>query len=63
MTIQDNMTKIKPLKQAHTSNSKIGSGDYYGVGVRNPVGRVRENSMTFSSPSPVKMNKPPKSLA
>lgn len=55
--------KVKALKQSHTSNSKIGSGDYYGVGIKNPIGRVRENSMTYGSPSPTKMKKPPKSLA
>lgn len=57
------MMKVKALKKAHTSDSKIGSGDYYGVGVKNPIGRVRENSMTYGSPSPAKMKKPPKSLA
>ena len=36
------MKPPKPLKNAHTSNSKKGMGDSYGSGVRNPVGKVKE---------------------
>lgn len=53
----------KPLKNAHTSDSKIGMGDYYGRGIKNKMGRVREDTMGMNSISPTKMKKPPKSLA
>lgn len=33
---------LKGLKQAHTSNSQIGMGDYYGSGIKNPIGKSRE---------------------
>lgn len=55
-------TKIKGLKQAHTSNSKIGMGDYTGTGVRNPIGR----SLDIMGQKIIKqksLKKAPKSLA
>ncbi len=56
------MKKTKALKNAHTSNSKIGVGDYYGTGIRNPIGRMVDN-YTDSPKSVQKKGKPPKSLA
>ena len=56
------MKKVKSNQSAHTSNSKMGMGDYYGTGVKQKVGRIVSN---FDS-APVsnkKMGKPPKSLA
>lgn len=56
------MKKIKANKTAHTSNSKLGMGDFYGSGIKNPIGRVREEMMI----NPMKsksLGKPPKSLA
>ncbi len=53
---------IKPIKQAHTPKSQIGMGDYYGTGVKNKVGRVREIIGTDKI-SNKKLGKPPKSLA
>jgi hypothetical protein len=42
--------------------SEQGSGDYYGTGIRNPMGRVR--SSYFDMPLSKKaLKKPPKSLA
>jgi len=57
------MKKVKTVTNAHTSKSKIGMGDNYGSGVRNPVGRMRESSMGDNYLSPKKLGKPPKSLA
>lgn len=34
-----NVKPIKAPKSAHTSNSKKGVGDFYGTGVKNPVGK------------------------
>lgn len=50
------------VKQAHTSSAKVGMGDYYGSGIKNPMGRVRE----VMGVKPMKMKslkRPPKSLA
>ena len=56
------MKPAKGLKNAHTSNAKIGMGDFYGSGVKQKVGRMRED-MLNTSVSRKKMGKPPKSLA
>ncbi len=56
------MKKVKTLKTAHTSNSKKGMGDYYGSGIKNPMGKMRDDYII----KPVvgkKMKTPPKSLA
>lgn len=47
-------------KQAHTSQSKMGMGDYYGTGITAKIGRERDNSLI---PSPKRLKTPPKSLA
>lgn len=31
---------VKSLKEWHTSNSPKGMGDYYGAGIKNPVGKM-----------------------
>jgi hypothetical protein len=55
-------SSIKGLpKQAHTSNSKVGTGDYYGTGIKNPIGKSIVN---MAMPSSLKTKgKPPRSLA
>ena len=55
-------TDIKPLKVAHTNSSPRGMGDYYGSGVKNKVGKIREVS-GIVQPSKSNIGKPPKSLA
>lgn len=60
------MKKLKPLKrtgEAHISKSKFGSGDYYGVGVKQPVGKSRVDMLSFSKVTDKKIKTPPKSLA
>jgi len=57
------MKKSKGLKTAHTSNSQIGSGDFYGTGIKQKVGRVREDYINMPSKKPNTIKKPPKSLA
>lgn len=57
------MKKVKTPMNAHTSKSQRGMGDNYGSGVRNPVGRMREDSMGYNALSPKKLGKAPKSLA
>lgn len=56
------MKNSKVNKTAHTSNSKIGMGDYYGVGVKNPVAKIVVDQINEVVPKS-KMKKPPKSLA
>lgn len=56
------MKKPKGLKQAHTANTKYGMGDYYGTGIKAPLGKMREG-MGMRAISPKKLKKPPKSLA
>lgn len=56
------MKKPKALKNAHTSNSKIGMGDNYGSGIKNKMGRSRD-VMGMKPLSQKKLGKPPKSLA
>ena len=49
-------------KTAHTSNTKKGMGDYYGTGVKAPVGRMRDG-MGMIPVTKKGLGKPPKSLA
>lgn len=56
------MKKGKP-KMAHTPSSPKGSGDYYGRGIKQPVGRLRESFVMEANQSSKKYGKPPKSLA
>lgn len=39
-----NVKAIKAPKSAHTPNSKKGMGDFYGTGVKNPVGKQGSGS-------------------
>lgn len=57
------MKQPKVKKEWHTPNSPKGMGDYRGTAIKNPIGKIRESQMDFSSPSPKKMKTPPKSLA
>ena len=55
-------TKGKSITPFHTAKTKIGSGDYYGEGVKNPVGKIREQ-VGMPKLSNKKLGKAPKSLA
>ncbi len=57
------MSKSKKYKQAHTDNTKFGMGDYYGQGIRNPIGKVRAGTVGMEPISKKKLGKPPRSLA
>lgn len=56
------MKSLKSLKTAHTSNSKKGMGDYYGQGIKQPLGKMVEG-MGMKNITPKKLKKPPKQLA
>ena len=53
---------LKAARNAHTANTKHGMGDYYGTGIKNPVGKIR-SVMGFAQSTPKSLKKPPKSLA
>ena len=56
------LSDVKPVKQAHTSRSKVASGDNYGTGTKNPMGRMVEGIGMYQI-SKTKIKKPPRSLA
>lgn len=57
------MKKSKVNRQNHVPNTKLGSGDYYGTGIRNPMGSMRDSYMDIPSMTSKTKGKPPKSLA
>ena len=52
---------VKSIKQHNTPNSKTGSGDYYGTGVRQKVGKQLDSFVNI--PYGKKTKTPPKSMA
>lgn len=67
------MTKIKrpkvpapwdfnPSDADQRADPSAGAGNYWGVGIKQPLGRVIDGD-TSSNPPPKKLTKPPKSLA
>lgn len=56
------MKRSKASKQAHTSDSKIGMGDFYGQAVKQPIGIMKRDYLNGSLPNPKKA-KAPKALA
>lgn len=57
------MKKSRTNKEWHTPNTKYGMGDYYGTGIKQKVGRIREDYMAFNDMPSKKLKRPPKSLA
>lgn len=57
------MKKSTTTKQWHTSDSKTGSGDFYGQAIKQKVGRIRQDYMGDNILTNKKYGKPPKSLA
>lgn len=57
------MKKIENNTEAHVDHTRYGMGDYYGTGIKQKVGTIRQEYMGLSSPNPKKMKTPPKSLA
>lgn len=54
---------MKPIKSAHTPNTKLGMGDNYGTAVKNPIGKMRSDSMGMIAVTPKKLKKPPTKVA
>lgn len=55
--------KVGKNKFSHTANTQYGMGDNYGTGIKQKVGRMREDQLGFQSITPKKLKTPPKSLA
>jgi hypothetical protein len=49
-------------KQAHTSQTKMGMGDYYGTGFTGKIGSIRDDQITMPV-KPKALKTPPKNLA
>lgn len=50
--------------ESHTASTKKGMGTFYGSGVKNPSGKIRDVSSPGQNPlSKSKLKKPPRSLA
>ena len=47
----------------HVSHTSMGMGDYYGTGVKQPLGKMRSSTVGMTPASPKKLKTPPKSLA
>jgi hypothetical protein len=55
--------KYKAPKFAHTNNSPNGMGDFYGTGIKQKIGNIREDTMGINLVTPKKLKTPPKKLA
>jgi hypothetical protein len=62
---QPNRIPSKPKKNnfAHTANTKYGTGDNYGTGVRQKLGKVREDYLGNVNLDSKKLKTPPRNLA
>ncbi len=56
------MKKGRRSGEINVARSQKGVGDFYGVGIRNPIGKSRD-VMGMKNITPKKLKKPPKSLA
>ena len=55
--------KVGKNKFSHTPNTPYGMGDHYGTGVKQKLGRVREDTLVMNAVTPKNLKIPPKSLA
>jgi hypothetical protein len=55
--------KKSKYKQAHTDNTKLGMGDYYGTGLTAKIGKMRDGGVGFIDLTKKQMHTPPKNLA
>lgn len=56
------MKKLKSTAAAHAPKSPKGMGDFYGTGMKNPIGKMGDTYMNSPMKSK-KKGKPPKSMA
>jgi hypothetical protein len=60
--VKASQKKSPVSREAHTSPTKKGMGDYYGTGIKNNIGKSRD-VMGIKQINPNKLKTPPKSLA
>lgn len=48
--------------ESHTEPTKFGMGDYYGTGMKNPVGKMRSDSVGYTPISRKGLKTPPTSV-
>ncbi len=46
----------------HVSHTSMGMGDYYGTGVKQKIGRMREDSLGMNAVTPKKLKIPPRGV-
>ena len=54
--------KYKKNEFAHTANTKYGMGDNYGTGIRQKLGRVRDDTVGMAKLSKKQIGTPPRSV-
>jgi len=55
--------KYKPNREAHVQNTKFGMGDNYGTGIKQKIGRVRDDTIGMVKISKIGIKTPPTSVA
>ena len=55
-------SKPKKARFSHTANTKYGMGDNYGTGVRQKLGRVRDDTVGMAKLSKKQLKTPPRSV-
>lgn len=53
----------KSSGDSHVSHTSMGMGDYYGTGVKQPLGKMRSGTVGMTPGSLKKVKTPPKTLA
>ena len=54
--------KVRASHQAHTDPTQHGMGDFYGTGYKNPMGKMRSDSVGYRPVTRKQMGTPPKSV-
>lgn len=54
--------KVRSSHEAHSANTKYGMGDNYGSGHKNPIGKMRSDSVGYRPVSKKQIGTPPKSV-
>jgi len=55
--------RVGKNKFSHTPDTPYGMGDYYGVALKNPTGKLREQYLSDIPETPKQLRTPPKSFA
>ena len=61
--INNGLYSYSPSDSRLMKKNSGASGDYYGTGIKNPVGKVRSSTVGFNPVSGKKLKTPPKKIA